>query len=725
MWNRPAIFAASLVICLGAAAQKKPITLQDIPAQGRSGAGAKMPAAWMPGGKQFVYSEGDAIHQYDLASQTSRELFSLAPLKAMAAPVAQPERFGWQNRRERRATLEVSADGKTFAVLAAGDLFAWNAESQKAVQLTRTPVPEKDFKISPDGKHVSFTRGYDLYSVEIATQKETRVTRNGREDLRNAVLDWVYPEELDLGTAHWWSPDSRSIAYLQFDVSNVPFYPHADLLKKRAIAEPERYPQAGEPNAMVRLGVAPAAGGVTRWMNLGDTQNQYLIARVGWIPGASDIWVQRTTRVQNRLELLRVNPATGDPQTILSESDPHWINLADDFRFLESGNKFLWSSERDGFRHLYLYTADGRDARQLTRGDWEVAKVEGVNEQTGTVYFTSTEAGPLQRQLYSVGLNGRDKKRLTSEPGTHAITMNPEATHYLDRFSSAAQPPRVTLHETSGRELGVYQPANIKPQEQFDILPTEFHQVRGPEGVTFHARLIKPAGFQPGRQYPAIVMVYGGPGAQNVRDQWAGITWEQALAHKGFVIWQMDNRGTAGRGHKFETPLYHQLGVVELQDQLTGVQHLVKLGFVDEKRLGIYGWSYGGFMTVNAMLNAPDVFAAGAGGAPVTDYLNYDTIYTERYMGLPAENEAGYKKTALPLQAANLKGKLMLIHAFEDDNVLFQNTMQLNDALQRAGKQFDLLLYPQKAHGVTGVHNRQMLESITSFFERHLKGESR
>jgi dipeptidyl-peptidase-4 len=705
------------------AAQRKAITLDVVTSRGREGfGGAGSPAAWLPGGQSFLFREEKTLHEFSLATQTAREVLSLEPLEKAAVQVPEPEQFEWENRRLRGAPLELSPDAKRLLLTVRGDLFVYRLDEKRHEQLTRTPVSERDAKLSPDGLKVSFTRGWDLYVIEIASGKETRITRNGREELRNGVLDWVYPEELALGTAHWWSPDSQSLAYLQFDVSAVPRYPHADLLKPRAVFEPQRYPQAGEPNATVRLGVVSAQGGPTRWMNLGDTRDQYLFSRVGWIPGGRELWVQRLTRTQNRLEFLQVNPVSGEGQTLFTESDPAWVNTRGVEPVFLSGGRFLWLSERDrGFQHLYLYSADGRDARQLTRGEFEVTRIEGVDGKNRRVYFTSTEASPLERHLYSIGLDGRNKQRLTTEPGTHAVTMNPEATHYLDRFSSLTQPPRTTLHEAGGREIGVYRAPDVKAQEQYEILPTEIHEVKSASGVTFYARLIKPAGFQPGRRYPAIVMVYGGPGAQNVRNAWAGVTWDQALAHKGYVIWQLDNRGTEGRGHAFETPVARQLGVVELADQVEGVRHLVKMGFVDEKRIGIYGWSYGGFMAINAMLNAPAVFAAGAGGAPVTSWLNYDTIYTERYMGLPADNPEGYEKTALPRAAANLAGKLMIIHCLEDDNVLFQNTLQLTDALQRAGKPFELLLYPHKSHGVTGVHNKQMLESITGFFDRHLQ----
>jgi dipeptidyl-peptidase-4 len=327
----------------------------------------------------------------------------------------------------------------------------------------------------------------------------------------------------------------------------------------------------------------------------------------------------------------------------------------------------------------------------------------------------------LERHLYVAGLDGQNKRKLTVEPGTHEISMGLRGTYYLDTYSSLSVPPRTVLHSDEGQASITYRVPNPRLAE-YDILPSEIVQFRGPDGTVLYGRLIKPAGFQAGRKYPVVVNVYGGPNVNpTVRDVWQGLTIDQVLAHKGYVVWQADNRGGPGRGHAFETAIYHKLGVNELADQVAGVQHLISLGFVDAQRIGIRGWSYGGFMTVNALLNAPGVFRAGFAGAPVTSWLNYDTIYTERYMGLPKDNPEGYRETALPQHAANLTGKLMLVQDFEDDNVLFQNTLQLTKALQYEGKQFEMMLYPQKTHGVTGAPLRQMNEMTIEFFDRSLR----
>jgi dipeptidyl-peptidase-4 len=359
--------------------------------------------------------------------------------------------------------------------------------------------------------------------------------------------------------------------------------------------------------------------------------------------------------------------------------------------------------------------------KQLTRGEWLVDRLAGVDEQARLIYYLSTEESPLERHLYRVDFSGKRREKLTREPGVHSISMSPGAGYYIDTFSSFTEPPSRKVHRSDGSEWAVLREADRKIADEYELLPAEIVQVRAPDGTLLYGRLIKPAGFDRTRKYPAVVMVYGGPQSQSVQNRWAGLSFDQALAHRGFVVWQLDNRGSSGRGHAWEARLYRRLGKQELEDQETGVKHLLSLGFVDPKRVGIHGWSYGGFMTLYALLNAPDLFRAGVAGAPVTDWRLYDTIYTERYLGLPDENEEGYRLSSPLNQAANLKAKLLIAHNFSDDNVLFQNTFRMMDALTKAGNQFELRLYPQKAHGVTGPERKHMLEAITAFFEENLR----
>lgn len=699
---------------------KKPVTLEAL-----SSAGARMmaPSAqvfWSPRGKRLAVVRADKVFLHDAASGEEKEIVNLAELHKQAQPVPQPEAMGWENRRVREQRIQWSQDGTQLLILSGGDLFLWDESSASTVQLTSTPAAERDPKLSPDGAKVSFRRERDLYVLEIGSKKVTRLTHDSSETLWNAMLDWVYPEELDLGTAHWWSPDSSRIAYLQFDVSREPLYPHGDFLKMSAVAEPQRYPKAGQPNADVRVGVVSASGGETRWMDFGETRD-FLIARVHWTPDSKSVIVHRLNRVQNHLWILAADAATGRSRLLIEETDPAWINITDDFRILSDG-RILRSSEQSGFRHLYLHDNSGKQLRQLTRGEWEVSSTACVDESGGRVFFTSTQASPLERHLYVSTFDAAPPRLLSPGAGTHSVQMSPACDFYLDTFSSLETPPRTTMHDSAGKELRVWREADRKILDEYEILKTEIHRFQGADGTEFYGRLIRPAGFDPARKYPVIVSIYGGPHAQSVRNAWAGgLNWEQVMAHKGFVIWQMDNRGSSGRGHRFETPLYRRLGKQELADQLEGIRYLETLGFIDKNRIGVQGWSYGGYMTLYCLLHAPDVFKAGAAGAAVTDWRNYDTIYTERYLGLPSENEQGYRDSSPVHAAANLKGKLLLIHNIEDDNVLFANALQMTNALQLAGKSFQTLIYPQKSHGLMGRASQHRWAEQTRFFEEALR----
>jgi dipeptidyl-peptidase 4 len=714
-----------LLLAFSAFAQKKPVTLDTLSQVARAGRGAPAPELWMPDGKSFLVHQGKHLSLYDCATRRSKTLLALDEIDAAAvAPPADEGPTDWINRRAGVGSIQISSSGKELLYTGRGDVFLIHLDTGKWDQITKTPAIERDARLAPDGKTVAFRRGSDLYAVDVASKSETRLTRDGSDTLRNGGLDWVYPEELELSAAFWWSPDSKSIAYLQFDTQSEPLYPHEDALRMRAVYEPERYPQAGDNNAAIRLGVVSAAGGPTRWYDVGNTRDSYLIARAGWMPGSRALYVLRFNRVQNRDALLSIDVETGSRAIVFEESDPYWINLKGDIWFLENGKQFLWTSERTpgGYRHIFLYSNDGKDIQPLTNGAWEVTGIAGVDEASGRVYYTSDEPSHFERHLYSIGLDGRNKRRLSQEPGSHTISMGPGGLYYLDTWSSLSEPPRSLLHAGDGAELGIYREQDRSALDEYDILPAEIEPFTTPDGVTLYGRLIKPAGYERGKRYPVIVSVYGGPGVGlPVHNAWTGINIDQVLAHKGYAIWQCENRGGEGRGHDFETAIHHKLGVAELADQVAGVRHLIAMGLADPERIGIHGWSYGGFMTVNALLNATDVFKAGFAGAPVTSWINYDSIYTERYMGLPKDNPDGYRDTALPPKAKNLKGKLMLVQNFEDDNVLFQNSIQLTSALQLAGRQFEYMLYPQKSHGVSGQAVQHLNQLLVDFFERSLR----
>jgi dipeptidyl-peptidase-4 len=712
--------AWALLIAGAVWAQMKPITLEALEQPSARGQVARV---WAPDGKSFVFRQSGELKIYNAASRTTKTLVSLEKLDTAAVkPADGAGPFDWTNPNARIGGMAWSDDGMSILYPVRGDLFLIRVPGAEIEQLTKTQDIEIAPQLSPDGKKVVFRRGWDLYKVDVSSKKEMRLTSGGSEALRNGGLDWVYPEEIGLDTAFWWSPDSRSVAYLQFDTSREPLFPHADLLRVRAVYEPERYPQAGENNATVRLGIVSAQGGSTHWLDAATTTTSDLLARAGWMPDSRRMYVVRLNRLQNHLETMAIDVESGKTSTIFRESDPYWLNLRGDLRFVDKGKNFLWTSERTGYRHLYLYSTDGREVRQITRGDWEVTGIAAVDETGRRVFYTSSEPGPLEHHLYVIGFDGQNKRRLTEESGTHQISMGPGGAYYLDTFSGLKTAPRTLLHAGDGSDLGVYREAERRETGEYDILPAEILQFHGADGTPLYGRLIRPAGYQPGKKYPVVVNVYGGPDvALPVRNAWPAIDMDQVLAHRGYVVWQAENRGGAGRGHAFETVIFHNLGVSELADQVAGVRYLISLGIADPERIGIRGHSYGGFMTLNALLNAPDMFRAGFAGAPVTSWINYDTIYTERYMGLPLEDEQGYHETALPQHAANLKGKLMLVHNVEDDNVLFQNTLQLTDALEGAGKQFEMMLYSEKTHGITGASLRHENQLMLDFFDAALR----
>ena len=718
------VFLALLLAIGPVWAAKRPVTIHDV-VNVRS---APIPSPnWRPDGQAFAYEENGRVWVYDVASRKAMEWFNkdeLGKNLKRSRPKNSNQPFNWQNRRVNTSGMQWFPDGKSLLVPASGGLFVIDAGDARPKKTIADICEDNVPTLAPNGRFVLFRKDSNLFVRDLASPKTVQLTSDGTSTLLNGQLDWVYPEELDLGTAFWWSPNSKQIAYMQFDVSKEFVYPHSDLLGLRAMYEPQRYPQAGTPNAEVKVGVVSADGGPTTWMQIGDTANT-LIARVNWLPNSKALSIQRMNRIQNHLDFLFADAANGSVRTVLTERDKFWINTNDDLRLLHIRPEFVWSSERSGFRHLYLYSTNGELIRQLTSGDWQVNKIVALNEDTGYVYYTSTEASPLQGQLYRVSLKGGAPERLSRSAGMHAIFSDERGRNYLDTFSTLTSPPQSTLHDGSGAQLAVFRAADGTIENEYQILPEETVTVPLKDGAVLYAHLIKPYHFEPGWKYPAIVFIYGGPQAQVNHDEWGGISWEQALANRGFVIWKLDNRGSAGRGHKFESPVYREMGRVELSDQRAGIEKLLSMGFVDKDHIGIYGWSYGGYMTLYSLLHAPELFKAGIAGAPVTDWHNYDTIYTERYMGLPSENPEGYKKSSDVLAAGNLQGKLLIVCNFEDDNVLFQNTMQMMTALRRANKQFEFMLYPQKTHGVTGNLREGMLEQMTEFFERNLKGNGK
>jgi dipeptidyl-peptidase-4 len=639
------------------------------------------------------------------------------------------------------ATATWLPDGTTLLVPAAGDVFTVDVRSGKVRALVRTPETEELAEASPDGARVAFVRKSDLWVVDVATGRETRLTHGGSDTLLNGKLDWVYEEELASrsGQAFLWSPDSRAIAYLQLDQSRVPTFPIVDFVPVRNEVEWQHYPEAGAPNAIVRLGVIgldkDGTPGPERLVSF-TPDDVYVLPQLGWTPDSRNVAFQHLNRAQNELEL-RLLPVPsspreplGAPRTVLTERSTTWLNTFGAPRFLKDGRRFLWLSERDGYAHVYLCDLAG-GCRPVTQGPW---MVEGrvsfggsgpgfvLDERSGFLYFTATEKDPRERHLYRVRLDGTGRTRLTREDGTHLAEVSPDGRFYADTWSDALTPPKVWLSSQDGTKRYTIEENANPPILGFERGEVELAEVKAKDGTTLYASFLKPADFDPAKRYPVVLSIYGGPHAQTVSNSWGVASpFAHLMASCGFLVWSLDNRGMAARGTAFESVTFHDLGRVELEDQLAGVAYLKSLPFVDPARIGITGWSYGGYLTLYAVTHAPDVFKAAVAGAPVTDWKHYDTIYTERYMGSPEGNPKGYE-TSSPLEkAGELTADLLLIHGSADDNVHFANTLSFVAALVKAGKPYSLHVHPRQLHGFRAKEDRISRDrAVLAHFERTL-----
>ncbi len=673
---------------------------------------------WLPKGKQLSYLKIDP-------ETGEQQLWIMDAKSRQARNVLTDKQMRWIGGND---TIQVSLMGYMWfpeedglLLREAGDLFYYNFDRDNVVRLTVSSQEEENVSISPHGRKVAFVRNNDIYVVDVATRQEKRLTFDGNDLVLNGKKDWVYQEELGSRgdfKGYWWSPDGRYIAYYQMDDRPVPEYPIVDFSLLHPAVTMERYPKAGDPNPIVKVGVVDVQTANTLWLDLGEETDVYF-PRVYWVPGTNQIAVMRLDRHQQQLDFLFCDPQTGKSHLVLSEHDSCWINVDDFVYFFKKKNWFLWGSERSGYRHLYLYDFQGNLIKQLTEGEWTVTSLEGVDERKGYAYFVGTRDGLLERHLYRVGLDSRKIKRLTRAEGVHSVRVAPGGRYFIDYFSAPLTPTRVSLYCTDGKLLKILEKNEHPELAAYHLSAPEFLEIPGENGLIYHAMMIKPPHFDPTKKYPVLVYVYGGPHSQLVIKRFTNL-WHQLMAQKGYIVFTLDNRGTANRGSAWERAIYRRLGQIELQDQLVGVKYLKSLPYVDASRIGIWGWSYGGYMTLYALTRSRE-FKAGAAVAPVTDWHYYDTIYTERYMALPAENEDGYYRGSPIHFADSLHGALLIAHGTGDDNVHFQNTEQFIDRLVEAGKMYRLVIYPGQGHSIRSTEDRiHLFRTITRFFLENL-----
>lgn len=644
-----------------------------------------------------------------------------------------------QRERRRERALGVTryyraSDSERVLVPLRGDLWIQDGvegEPRKVVDTEGRPA--LDPSLSADGTWLAWVQDAEVYTLDLEKPGATprQITEGARGTGKtHGLAEYIAQEEMGRYRGYWWSKDGGSIAYTEVDETHIPTYRITHQGRPDpASHEDHGYPFAGEANAKVRLGVVNRSGGKTVWMDLGldglDVGDDLYLARVHWMPDGA-LLAEIEDRAQSRLDLVRFDPKTGRRTTLISERSEVWINLHGAFRAIDAtegelAGGFLWASEKTGFRHLSLHDRDGKEIRTLTSGEWMVDGVAGLDEDGGHVYFTGTKDGPTQKHLYRVPLAGGEITRITTEPGMHGVKLGKDFGHFIDTHSDPSSPPRITLRTLSDGAVVRELPIDPDPRvAALDLTPPELVTLKSRDGVELHGAMYRPEGSGP---FPTIVSVYGGPHAQRVTQSW-GMTVDmraQYLADQGFLVFKLDNRGSARRGLAFEGAIKHDMGNLEVQDQVDGVNWLVDRGLADKDRVGIYGWSYGGYMSAMALARAPKTFRAAVAGAPVSSWDGYDTHYTERYMGTPQNNAKGYESASVLTHVDQIEGALLVVHGLIDENVHFRHAARLVDALISARKRHELMLFPNERHMPRSEADRvYMEERIRDFFLDHL-----
>lgn len=613
------------------------------------------------------------------------------------------------------------------------DYYVWNSITQEL-----TPVSEKGSQqvatFSPDGERVAFVRENNIFIKNLKFGTESQVTWNGKKnEIINGVPDWVYEEEFSMNKAFEWSPDSKMLAFIRFDETDVPVFgmtmfkglnPELESNKIYPENYQFKYPKAGEKNSLVSVHVYELKSKTTIQVDAGSETDIY-IPRLRWTPDAAELSVMRLNRLQNRLDVLMANPYTGDSRLFFTEKNKRYISedFLDDFIFLPDNLHFVITSERNGYSHLYLYNRQGYELRQLTDGKFDVTKFYGYDSQKKLFFYQAAKESPMQREVYFVSLDGKKYGRLTAQNGTNQADFSNGFKYFINYFSNINTPNQVTLHDSKGTLIRTLED-NRELQEKlknFQIQPKEFFSFTTSENIELNGWMIKPANFDASKKYPVVLTQYSGPNSQSALDKW-GISWNNYLAQEGYLVVCVDPRGTGARGEEFRKVTYMQLGKYESDDHIEAAKYLGNLPFVDKNKIGMWGWSYGGFMTALTMGKGGDLFRAGISVAPVTHYRYYDSVYTERYMRTPQENPDGYDDNSVFAHAAGIKGRLFLVHGSADDNVHVQNTMELTEALVQAGVQFDMAIYTNRNHGIYGGNTTMHLyKSFNNFLEKNLK----
>ncbi len=691
-----------------------------------------------PDGERITFLRGRADNQFQLdlwefnmKDKTARRLVDskvLVPNESIS-----PEE---QARRERARTASLngiltyswSPDGKQLLVPIGGDLYLIDAAKPDAARKVASGNVA-DPKISPKGRYVSFVRNQNLVVIDLKTGAEKQLTTDGKGTVHNGEAEFVAQEEMGQRTGYYWAPDDSAIAYKRFDEAQVPVVRRFEIFADRTDVVEQRYPAAGDPNVIAELFIVSPVTGVQRKVDVGADTDIYLV-RADWSGDSKQLLYQRQTRDQKRLDLIAVDAATLAQRTVLTETSKTWVSIHDDLRFLKNQKAFLWSSERSGRNHLYLYGMDGKLLRTLSSGEWGIDAIAAVDEKNNRVFVSSNRDNVVDKQIYSLALDGSNAGkpvRITQGDGWHDASFARNGEVFVDTFSDPATPPQISIRRPDGSMVGWLEQNELNANHPYakykaDHLATEYGTLKAKDGQALYYSMIKPSNFNPAKRYPVYLSTYGGPHAQHVARKW-GNMFDQYMAQQGFVVFRLDNRGSSRRERAFTDVIYKELGKHEVEDQLTGIDWLGKQSFVDAKRIGVFGWSYGGFMSLRLLSAASDKIAMGVSVAPVTDWALYDTHYTEQFVGATPKSDAeAYKKSGVFAHLDGLKSPLLLVHGMADDNVLFTNTTRLIDGLVNRNIKFDLMTYPGAKHGISSrAGQRHVYGTIEAFFKKNLQ----
>lgn len=714
-------YSLVILVALSATAfaqEKKPIEFEHL-FDGTFNAETVQNVRWMKDGRYYTASESQTISRFNILNGEELVLFDGSDHTSSVYPSGIQVQ-GYELSSDETQILIKTDVEQLWRRSTKEHYYVYDIESKSLKKLSSSEDKQQYAELSPNGKRAAFVQHNNLFWVDLATGKETQITEDGAfNSIINGATDWVYEEEFGFAKAWFWSPNGNRMAFYRFDESEVKEFS----MKEWGALYPEevtfKYPKAGEDNSVVSIHVFDIETGETTTMDIGSETDQY-IPRLNWTTNSNTLAIRRMNRLQNKEELMLADVSNGSTKVIVTETSETWLDVHDNLRFLNNGKQFLTTSDKNGFNHVYLYNLEGEELRQITKGEFDVTSIVGFNERNHNLYYISTEVSPLQRQFFKIRVDGKRKKKMTKAEGWYSVNISRDFKYYIQTHSDFNKPSVVTLHQENDKLVRtIVDNSDLSAtMNEYAFTSKEFMELEV-KGTSLNAFMIKPADFDSTKEYPVLMYVYGGPGSQTVTRAFSSAQrpiWHQYLANQGYIIVSVDNRGTGARGTNFKKQTYKKLGILETEDQVAAAWEIAKLPFVDAERIGIWGWSYGGYMSSLAIAEGNEVFSTAIAVAPVTNWKYYDTIYTERFMQTPQLNPEGYESGSPINKVDQIKGNYLLIHGTGDDNVHYQNTVELVGALIENDVDFETMYYPNKAHSINGGNSRRHLYRLMTNF---------